>query len=489
MKVGNLGTVLNKRKELLALAFLFVTSFVLRFYNLSYSEFQGDEIRALYDRGTPLWDFLIAQKKGPIQFLATYFVSLASADYDELLTRFPFALAGLLSVFVFYFFIKELYGRRIAFISSLLFSFNGFFVAFSRIVQYQSFTLLFSLLGLFCLSKLVKRNNPVFLVLSALSYAVAFLSHYDAAFTVVFALYFLYLWVKRGARTLKYKLVWTFSSLVVFLLLTCSFYVPFVLNPSFSSGTTSYFETRLKGEEGKTTSTLITYSVYNPLLSVYLLALSLMVALLFCFRKVLPVVVWFAFPFLILNFMVSVPGTHIFNYVLPASILSAFGLDFIAKQASKNKAFSYVVALTVSLALGFLFYQSYVIFIDHTVEYPWFEKKILVFTAKLPDDKYHLSLFGFPYNRSLKLVNWLVWNNPNVRDIQSNENSKIVRFYVQPLPSLTPNQTAYVYVYGAQSLMKTKKSIVSKQNPDAVFYRGSVPLSEVFFIKDQNASK
>ena len=58
-------------------------SFGLRFINLGYSDYEGDEIKALYlpEAGQKLSDFLVSQKKGPVQFLITYLIKFIDNDY------------------------------------------------------------------------------------------------------------------------------------------------------------------------------------------------------------------------------------------------------------------------------------------------------------------------------------------------------------------------------------------------------------------------
>jgi len=92
-------------------------------------------------------------QKGPVQFIITYLLKFINPNYDnQLLLRLPFALAGLFAVIYFYKFVRINFGKKIAFYSSLFFATNGLLVAFSRIVQYQSFVILFMIASLYYLS-------------------------------------------------------------------------------------------------------------------------------------------------------------------------------------------------------------------------------------------------------------------------------------------------------------------------------------------------
>jgi len=154
-------------KDNIRLIFLIIFSTALRLINLGYSDYQGDEIKALYlpSKGQSLIEFLIAQKKGPIQFLITYLLKFIDPSYEnQFLIRLPFAIAGILSILFFYKFIKFHFGEKVAFYSSLFLSSNGLFIAFSRIIQYQSFSILFSILCLYFLSLSLKGDKYKFLV-------------------------------------------------------------------------------------------------------------------------------------------------------------------------------------------------------------------------------------------------------------------------------------------------------------------------------------
>src|SRR3989344_9084829 len=93
----------NSLFESFYLTFLLIITAILRIVNLSYSHFQGDEIKTLFVGGTPFLEFIMTQRKGPVQYVVTYLVNLVSKAPSELTYRIPFAIAGILSVFVFYF--------------------------------------------------------------------------------------------------------------------------------------------------------------------------------------------------------------------------------------------------------------------------------------------------------------------------------------------------------------------------------------------------
>src|SRR3989339_2240934 len=113
-----------------------VPAVILRLFNLGYSDYQGDEIKALYlpEDGQNFFSYLMDQRKGPVQFIVTYLLKFLNPDYtNQLVIRLPFALAGILSVFFLYKLVQIHFRKRAALISALLLGSNGFFLSIRRI--------------------------------------------------------------------------------------------------------------------------------------------------------------------------------------------------------------------------------------------------------------------------------------------------------------------------------------------------------------------
>ncbi len=470
-------------KERVALILVAVSGAVLRFMYLGYSEFQGDEIKALYTGGQTLFNFLSSQRKGPIEFLVTYLIKLVTGGNSEFITRLPFAVAGFVSIFLLYFLIRDLYGKRVALVASLLFSFNGLFVAFSRIAQYQSFTYFFYLLSLYLFLKLKQSNKIIFLYLGFISWGLGVLSHYDSVFILLPVAYCIFFWLRSGG--FKQKILHLIMGTLMLIALVALFYLPIYLNPTFFQ-TKSYLLTRLSGGKEKVSSDIITLRLYSPFLFILLVPLFAFVGILFGRLKLIFSFLWFTPPFIALYFLVSVPGTHIYNYIIPMLVISAYGMVFLWDKLS-NTILRYVYLVFILLCLSFLFYQSYYLFVEHSIEYPWQEKNVLFWKAKMPPEFYHLSIFGFPYNRNLKEVNAFVQQYKNIDSVASNEGSKLIRYYIKPKPVVySKNETnmyAYLYVYNAQSRKFTKTAKASALNPVATFSKDGKPLVDLYLIE------
>ncbi len=479
--------MLNKYKSKIILLFVLISSAVLRFVNLGYSEFQGDEIRALYLKSSgPLLEHLFTQKKGPAQFVITFIMNELFRLYSEFWLRVPFALVGLACVVVLYYLVKELYGKKAGILAATLLSINGFFVAFSRIVQYQSLVIFFTLLTAFFLVKLNSTKSIKYMYFASISAGLGLLSHYDIAFASLYFFYLLGTYVysqwKSGA-SLKNMFFNLFLAAFIFLLITSTFYVPFILHQS-SQNTTSYLFMRINGADGgkKITDTFITYLIYNPLTSFYILLSVALLSFLFSFKKSLPLILWFLPPFVMMNFYVSIPGTHIYTYVIPVIVASSLAVVSLINKISITA----LKGLVILPVIGFIllsYIQVFSIFVDHTPEYPWNTKKVLFWPVSLPDKRYHLSLFGFPYYRELEEMNKAALSRGGIVSINSNEGSKIIRYYIDLKEPFLAKYDAYLYVYGAQSHVKSKSSKVKGLEPTKVFEGPSGVLSELYLIE------
>jgi hypothetical protein len=96
---------MKDKYKLLPLFALLIITIWLRIANLGYSDYQSDEIKALWRpaSGQSGIDFLYMQMKGPTEFLVTYLFKFFDPTFsNEFLQRLPFALAGILSIYFFY---------------------------------------------------------------------------------------------------------------------------------------------------------------------------------------------------------------------------------------------------------------------------------------------------------------------------------------------------------------------------------------------------
>jgi hypothetical protein len=257
----------TRRSSLFMLPFaLFLfTGAALRLPFLGGAEFQGDEARAMLMAAGVLHgqdEILLLHRKGPVEVLLPAGVMMLTRQVNEWTARLPFALAGI-GVLVGAFLLaqrmarhseNERHGSSFPFLFSLfplsILALDGFLIAFSRIVQYQSVVVCMSIAALWCCWRFYEGapHPRRSLLAAALLLAVGLLAHYDAILTLP-ALVWLVLaggW-RRGWRAAQWLRTLALP-IAAGALLVGSFYLPFVLHDHFA-GTFSYMLERAGQQE------------------------------------------------------------------------------------------------------------------------------------------------------------------------------------------------------------------------------------------------
>jgi 4-amino-4-deoxy-L-arabinose transferase-like glycosyltransferase len=437
---------------------MFVTGW-LRLANLGYADYQGDEIKALWRLapGQSIMDFLYTQKKGPTQFLVTALVKVFDPTFsNELLQRLPFALAGILGIYVFYRLVSLHFGKKIALYASLLFSLNGILIGLTRIIQYQGFVILFSMLALYCFSLALEQPRWKIrgIYAGVFLWTAAIFSHYDGIFIAPFALYLLIRWYRESSDLLprerwKHLLI----PLGICGLALAAYFVPYAL--SLPSNIKNYWTERITGEGGsdkRSRSSILNFDLYNPILGLYLYPI-LGVLSLPKVKKWLPVLAWFLVPWVIMEFAIFDPGTHIYTYLLPAFIVLAFGLEMAEEIVERMVSGAWGKRLNLAwLSLLFLSLSgiAHLIFIDHTPEYPYEQRGILFWKIGGPNPEYKLWNFGFPYYRRWEDIREYVTTHESNGYYATNENVSISVYYV-PYRYFVERAGYYIYIHNPQS--------------------------------------
>lgn len=441
-----------------------VAGFLLRFVNLGYSDYQGDEIKAFYNPGDfSSSEFLLNQRKGPNQFLVTAVLKNVTSDYqNRLLTRAPFALSGFLACVVFYLLSKDILGKKAGMIATIFFITNGFLIAFSRIVQYQSFVILFGLLAIYLYLMSRKKSDFKYIYFSFSSLALSFLFHYDAIFfaipITIWGLQDLCKAIKtKDGAFAKHFAVACF----MFVILAGLFYVPFALN--ISGKTQEYWAGRLTGSvSAKVSSSMYLFTVYQPIYVIHIYTAATMLFFGVFLKAVIkkevrlkhnlfPIIVWTASAVVFMEILVAIPGTHIYTYLIPMMMLLGWGSANFWNTTKKivGKKADYLAIAGLVILTSFLYAQAWWVFVDHSSEYPWQDKKFLVWTLPKPAPTFHLSLFGFPYYRYWQEIGDLV-NNGTVNYYTTNERVSITRYHIK-LGKSGESIGYYVYIYSPQT--------------------------------------
>jgi hypothetical protein len=193
-----------------------------RLANLGYSEFQGDEAKVVLRamallQGVP--DALIAHRKPPGEVLLQATFAGGLGAITELVGRLPFALAGVAAVVAIYQLGTALFGTRAGLVAALLLAINGYFVAFGRILQYESLILFLAILAVLCLVRFAEGSNDRrgYAVVGALLLGGAGLTAFSAVFLLPVAA--LALWPsvfgpKRATRRELLVWLWPLALLV-----------------------------------------------------------------------------------------------------------------------------------------------------------------------------------------------------------------------------------------------------------------------------------
>lgn len=220
------------RRLWLLLVMVLVLAAAMRLPRLGYAEFHEDEVEvtSLAVRAISGEDYaLFLHRKGPVQMLVPLAGWLLADRITEGWARLPFAMASLLGVLSLTLFAQDVAGWGAGLVAGLLLAFNGYFVAFGRMVQYQALIFFLASLALVCLWRVLEDGEPACLWPAALGLGVSLLAHYDALVYLPVAAYFGWrIW--RRWPALRLPLV---ASTGVAAAVLLSFYVPYVRDPQF----------------------------------------------------------------------------------------------------------------------------------------------------------------------------------------------------------------------------------------------------------------
>ena len=90
------------------------------------------------------------------------------------------------------------------------------------------------------------------------------------------------------------------------------------------------------------------------------------------------------------------------------------------------------------------------IFIDHTPEYPWEQRRILLWTIGTPDTDYRMWVFGFPYYRHWEEISEFVRSESASQYYATNENKSISSYWI-PQTFDVNRAGYYIHIYYPQS--------------------------------------
>ncbi len=489
----------NIRLDLFLVILLLFLTAVFRLYALGYSEYQDDEKKAvlLPSSSQTIKEFLLTRRKGPGQFLVTSatmrvltgdWVSHSARDVSEFSLRLPFALMNLVSIAIVYLAVKRYTRNRYsAFLAGLLYGFNGFVIAFSRIAQYQNLNLLFSALSLYfgldLLSPNLNRQRVwASSLLSSLFFAFSLLSHWDAIYVVVpLAL----IWLKflvSPVMPVKTRFVVFLGNLVLALLVVAPFLVPYIQIQLHSTSNVAYFNRRVGHSSYPLFRHLFIFRLYNPYMLLEFLGMLSLAGVLFI-KKLWPILLWFLVDFALLKLFMTKPGTHIYNYVLPALLFASLSFGEIVKQAGRWwKLGLFLASLPY---LGLFAYQNYILFLDHSLEYPWRSKQVLQYIT-VPYREKEVLTFGFPHYRAWRLVDDIISNDPDNCTYVTNEGKEISQIYMRSKYGILDSRTCHYVVIVKYPFISTRDNYsypgITGKDPVFRYKVGDETLTKVYKI-------
>ncbi|MBX3013966.1 MAG: glycosyltransferase family 39 protein [Caldilineaceae bacterium] len=270
-----------------------------RLSNLGYSEFQGDEARAALRAAAVIQgydDVLFIHKKGPTEILLPTVSYSLTGTLTETTARLPFALANLAALFAIWLLGWRLIGGTLGalagWVAAFLLAFDGYWIGFSHIVQYQSIVILVSALAVLLAYRLLRRPEAMarYLIVAAILLATGLLSHYEAAQAAVPVGFLLLALLWQQPRQWARLLLATIPALLVGAILLAAFYLPFVLHPNFQA-TYTYLVDRRVGAAfpyNNLADFFLRSTVYNSSYFVLLMIALVVIALLRAYARYLP---------------------------------------------------------------------------------------------------------------------------------------------------------------------------------------------------------
>ncbi len=505
--------MMKKVLRILPFVFIYFLALFFRFTKLGYSEFQGDETSAQnYLFGNQDFiKFLFTRQVGPSQYIISYisnyllhFVNLS----PELFIRIPFAFAGITAVIALYYVVNKFFDRTTALIATTLAGTSGLLIALSRIVQYQSFVILLSIVcvGVY-LVYLERDHNILYSTICGILCGVALLFHYDA-------LAFIIPIIIHAILNKDYK------GIVVILgftgIISSLFYVPFVLYPGFSSTFDYLIGTRMNSSPTQDSiwSSLKILEMYHSKELLMLVGIALVIALLkriknstttftillsltvdlilirvgigtripwvvygsvicaiatlymYCLKKTEKdlqdnalklITIWFGVSFICYGMLFSMPLTHIYTFFTPLFILIGFYLKIAFVRAATFQKIGIIGLALFGLVSAVSF--NYQAFIDTTREYPWEQKKYVfgLMPSYIADGQNIDGIFGFPYNRGWKGIAGAITaikKFATVTTYGSNEKYRLTKYYIRDLSYVDKDPDIYVYIYKTQNLVQ-----------------------------------
>jgi len=447
----------------LALITLALVGGSLRFANLNYSEFQGDEARVMLRAAEVIQghsDALLSHTKGPTEILIPTALYSLTNRISELPARLPFALANFVGLFAIFLLGTRMINTIAGWSAALLLALDGYMIGFAHIVQYQSIVFLLVVLTVLVLYRLAQDRDQMsradqtrYLTLAAIFFATGLLSHYEAILVLPPCFYLVtQIWPIRT----KLPEFWQAARIPILIVATIVglFYIPFVLNPSFAT-TYAYITVNRIGigsEEVAAATGGFPYNNFGDIWNrttlysstyyfLFLIALGVTTIVgVFATKwwrkiEIQTILIWFTIPCILSLFFVATPNTHVYGFFIPWALLAALPISWfwqwINQRIDTKLAQRIGVAAAAALILLFGTYE-YWLFAHTQTEilrtWPQNRPRGYWTTYDMPINR---SIFGFPFQNGWKSVEILYANGTLNGAYETNANEAVAEWYTR----------------------------------------------------------
>lgn len=503
----------SRRGFWVGVALVLVIGGLLRLPALGYSEFQGDEARVMLRASEVIEGYenaLFAHQKMPGEILIATAVYATLRQMDETAARLPFTIAGLAALLGVMLLGTRLFGAVAGVSAGLLAALTGYFVAFARIVQYQSLILLSLVLALLVLWQMLAARRQLwrYLTMAALFLALGALAHYEALSILPPVLFIVWRLWRSGVRVTALLRALPLP-LLAFTAPVLLFVAPFVQDPTFTAAYTYAVDYRI-GAGGFPYNNLIDFfqraSLYGTAYYVLLMTLCVLIALVSAYRRALPEVatwlltllavgglllimmqaswliingvdqtwlffalllgfplvtpsmtpaerlVWWWFgPLVVLDlFVVQHPNSHVYilfvPWILLASMVLARATAWLATTFSTPTAQAINLTASVMLILIFGFYLQR-LFIHTEVEVLRLWLEQRPHGYWMPFDMPpEIAIFGFPHNNGWKAIGVQYADGALDGNFLTNEKPEVVDWYTRGAGACPRGNRYYIVV-------------------------------------------
>ncbi|MCC7372238.1 MAG: glycosyltransferase family 39 protein [Chloroflexi bacterium] len=461
-----------------------------RLPGLGYSELQGDETEMVL-RATGVIqgfsDALFYHGKGPGEIVVLALPYGLAQILSEDAARLPYALAGIVGALAFSLVARRLLGEAGGVAAGLLIAVNGYFVAFSRITQYQSLVLLLGMLALLCAVLWSRGGSRVWPLLAGALAGAGVLAHYDALF-VLPAIAVVVLWRTgwRGLLDIDALRPWLYGAAAGLAVLAV-FFVPYVDSPLFSLVTDRVNDRvgagAIRNNLGSIVASATLYlGTAFPLLvaALALLGLSGLIARPSGTppaRVWLLGLVWALLPLAVSAFVARKPGTHVHVATSGMMLLAAAGFATAWAALASRRAVTLGTGealtgllprflLLGGLLGGVALVGAYLVPVYlRTAAEVVRENRVesLPLAWRPPGGLPTKERFGFPYQAGWKAVGALYANGTLRGTYDSNEQPQVTYWYTRGVWRCSATPRYYLIAENVQDELDTPERVINNE--------------------------